>query len=77
MKKIFSLILKVLGFVFISAALLGALGTVSAYIARAKLGTGLLFAEAEIFILSTVVFTMLGITSFWIGEKKMIRNLTI
>jgi hypothetical protein len=69
MKKIFSLILKVLGFVFISAALLGAFGTASAYIARAKHGTGLLFADAEIFILLTVVFTMLGITSFWIGEK--------
>jgi len=69
MKKIFSIILKVLGFLFISAALLGAWGAVNAYITRAEHGAGLMFADAEIFILLTIVFSLLGFASLLIGKK--------
>ena len=68
-KKFFSLILKVLGFLFICTALLGAWGAVNAYIARAQHGAGLMFADAEIFILLTFVFSVLGFVCLWIGKK--------
>jgi hypothetical protein len=69
MKKTFSLLLKIFGFLFICAALLGTLGTVNAYIERAQHGAGLMFADAEIFILLTLVFSVLGFVCLWIGKK--------
>jgi hypothetical protein len=68
-KKFFSLISKVLGFLFICTALLGAWGAVNAYIARAQHGAGLMFADAEIFILLTFVFSVIGFVCLWIGKK--------
>ena len=68
-KKFLSLILKVLGFLFISTALLGAWGAVNVYIERAKHGAGIMFADAEIFVLLTLVFSVLGFVCLWIGKK--------
>jgi hypothetical protein len=68
-KKFFSLILKVLGFLFISTALLGAWGAVNAYIERAQHGAGIMFADAEIFVLLALVFSVLGFVCLWIGKK--------
>jgi len=68
-KKFFSLILKVLGFLFICAALLGTLGTVNAYIERAQHGAGIMFVDAETFLVLTLVFLLLGFVFLWIGKK--------
>ncbi len=69
MKKTFSLFLKIFGFLFICAALIGALNTVNAYIERAQHGAGLMFADAETFLLLTIVFLLLGLGCLWIGKK--------
>jgi hypothetical protein len=69
MKKTFSLILKISGILFIGISLLCAWATFSAYLERSRYGAGLMFADAEILLLLTVVFLLLGIIFIWIGKK--------
>ena len=69
MKKIFSIILKVLGFLFIMAALLCSWGAVNSYITRAEHGAGLMFADAEIFCTLNHFFSLCGFASLWIRRK--------
>jgi len=69
MKKIFALLLKILGVLFVGIALLCAWGTLNAFVERAQHGAGLMFADAEIFLLLTIVFLLLGVVCIWIGTK--------
>jgi len=69
MKKTFSLLLKILGALFIGIALLCAWGALNSFLERSQHGAGLMFADAEIFSLLTVVFLILGFVCFWIGKK--------
>lgn len=69
MKKTFSLILKISGILFSGIALLCALGALNAYLTRAQHGAGLMFADAEIFLLLTITFLLLGIVCLWVGKK--------
>jgi hypothetical protein len=41
----------------------------SSFLERGKYGSGLMFADAEIFILLTLVFSVLGFVCLWIGKK--------
>ena len=69
MKKAFFIILKVSGILFISLALLCGWGALTAYLERAQHGAGLMFADAEIFLLLTILFLLLGIVSLWIAKR--------
>jgi cell division protein FtsX len=69
MKKIFALLLKILGVLFVGIALLCAWGALNAFLERAQHGAGLMFADAEIFLLLTIVFLLLGVVCIWIGTK--------
>ena len=69
MKKTFSLFLKISGILFIGIALLCAWGALNAYLERSQHGAGLMFADAEVFLLLTVVFLLLGFISLWIRKK--------
>jgi cell division protein FtsX len=69
MKKTFSLLLKILGVFFIGIALLCAWGALNAFVERAQHGAGLMFADAEIFLLLTIMFLLLGVVCVWTGKK--------
>jgi len=69
MKKIFLLLLKILGVLFISIAVLCAWGALNSFLERSQHGTGLMFADAEIFSLLTVVFLIIGFICLWFGKK--------
>ena len=69
MNKTFSLILKISGILFIGIALLCAWSALTAYLARAQHGAGLMFADKEIFLILMVVFLLLGIVCIWVGKK--------
>jgi hypothetical protein len=69
MKKIFLLLLKILGVLFISIAVLCAWGALNSFLERSQHGTGLMFADAEIFSLLTFVFLIIGFICLWFGKK--------
>jgi cell division protein FtsX len=69
MKNTFSLVLRISGIFLISIALLCAWGALNAYLERAQHGAGLMFADAEIFLLLTITFLLLGIVCLWVGKK--------
>jgi hypothetical protein len=69
MKKTFLVTLKIFGVLFIGIALLCAWGALNAFVERAQHGAGLMFADAEIFALLTIVFSLLGFVCLWIGKK--------
>ena len=69
MKKTFSLLLKITGVLFIVIAVLCAWGALNSFLERSQHGTGLMFADAEIFTILTVVFLILGFIFLWAGKK--------
>ena len=73
MKKTFSVILKTLGVIFISIAVVFAWACFSSFMERINHGSGLMFADAEIFLTLMLFFLFLGIICFWI-ERKLKKN---
>jgi hypothetical protein len=69
MKKTFSLLLKIAGVLFFVIAVLCAWGALNSFLERSQHGTGLMFADAEIFTILTVVFLILGFIFLWAGKK--------
>lgn len=69
MKKTFSLLLKILGVLFISIAILCAWGALNSFLERSQHGAGLMFADAEIFSLLTVVFLIIGLVCLLVRKK--------
>ena len=70
MKKIYTVILKTLGVVFISVAVVFAWACFNSFMERINHGPGLMFADAEIFLVLFLIFLAVGIFCFRI-EKKL------
>ncbi len=70
MKKSISVILKTFGVIFISIAVLFAWASFNSFMERINHGSGLMFADAEIFLVLMLFFLVAGILCFWI-EKKL------
>ena len=69
MKKIISALLKTLGVIFISLALVMGWASFNSFIERINNGSGLMFADAEIFLVLTLFFLFIGIVCFGIERK--------
>jgi cell division protein FtsX len=70
MKKSISVLLKTLGVIFISLAAISGWASFNSFIERINHGSGLMFADAEIFTILFLIFLVAGIFCFWI-EKKL------
>jgi hypothetical protein len=69
MKKSISVILKTFGVLFISIAVLFAWASFNSFMERINHGAGLMFADAEIFLVLMLIFLIAGILCFWIERK--------
>ena len=69
MKKSISVLLKTLGVMFISLAAISGWASLNSFIERINHGSGLMFADAEIFLVLTLFFLFIGIVFFWIERK--------
>jgi len=69
MKKSISALLKTLGVIFISLALVMGWASFNSFIERINNGSGLMFADAEIFLVLTLFFLFIGIVCFGIERK--------
>lgn len=69
MKKSISALLKTLGVIFISLALVLGWASFNSFRDRINNGSGLMFADAEIFLVLMVFFLFAGIGFFWIERK--------
>lgn len=71
MKKSISVILKTFGVVFISIAMLFAWASFNTFMERINHGSGLMFADAEIFLVLMLLlfFLIVGILFFRIEKK--------
>ncbi len=69
MKKSISVILKTLGVILISLAVVYGWASFNSFTERINHGSGLMFADAEIFLLLMLFFLFLGIVCFWIVKK--------
>jgi len=70
MKKIISALLKTLGVIFISLALVMGWASFNSFIERINSGSGLMFADAEIFLVLMLIFLFAGIV-FFLVERKL------
>ena len=69
MKKSISVILKTIGVIFISIAVLFAWASFNSFMERINHGAGLMFADAEILFVLALFFSIAGILLFWIERK--------
>jgi hypothetical protein len=69
MKKTFSVILKTLGVILITLAVVFGWASFSSFMERINHGSGLMFADAEVFLVLMLFFLFLGIVCFWIVKK--------
>ena len=69
MKKTFSVILKTLGVILISIAVAFGWASLNSFMERINHGSGLMFADAEIFLVLMLFFLFAGILCFWIVKK--------
>jgi len=69
MKKTFSVILKTLGVILISIAVIFGWAAFNSFMERINHGSGLMFADAEIFLVLMLFFLFAGILCFWIIKK--------
>ncbi len=69
MKKTFTSLLTIIGFIFLLVALMSGFYAVSAIVERLQQGSGLLFADVEIFTIITILFIVLGILCLWISNR--------
>lgn len=74
MKKSFSAILKTLGVIFISMALVVGWAWFNSFMERKNHGSGLMFADAEILLVLMLFFLFIGILCFWIERKQKKTN---
>lgn len=70
MKKSISALLKTLGVILISLALVMGWASFNSFIERINNGSGLMFADAEIFLVLTLFFLFAGIV-FFLVERKL------
>ena len=73
MKKTFSVILKTLGVILISIAVAFGWASLNSFMERINHGSGLMFADAEIFLVLMLFFLFAGILCFWIDQKNKRR----
>jgi len=69
MEKTFSLILKISSIISFIISLVFAFFTLSSFLERGKYGSGLLFADAEIFLILTIIFLLVGLVFIWLAKK--------
>ena len=69
MKKTFTSLLTIIGFIFLLVALMSGFYAVSAIVERLQQGSGLLFADVEIFTIITILFIVLGILCLWNSNR--------
>jgi hypothetical protein len=69
MKKSISVILKTFGVIFISLAAVLGWASFNSFIERINHGSGLMFADAESFMILFMIFLAAGIFCFWIEKK--------
>jgi len=69
MKKTFASILSIIGFIFLLVSGMSGFYAVSALIDRLRHGSGLLFADVEIFIMLTILFIILGLICLWVSNR--------
>ncbi len=69
MKKSISAILKTLGVILIGIALVFGWASFNSFIERINNGAGLMFADAEIFLVLMLFFLFIGVVCFWILRK--------
>ena len=74
MKKNISVLLKTFGVIFISLAVVLGWAAFNSFMERINHGSGLMFADAEIFLVLMLFFLFIGILCFWI-ERKLKKNL--
>lgn len=74
MKKTFSIILKTLGVIFISVAVVFAWACFNSFMERINHGSGLMFVDAEIFLVLMLFFFFIGAVCFWIERKIKNRH---
>jgi len=68
-KSIFASALLFLGIILILIALISAYFFLISFIERQSYGSGLLFADVEIFGLVTIIFTIMGAAIIFISRK--------
>ena len=73
MKKSISALLKTFGVILITMALVLGWASFNSFIERINNGSGLMFADAEIFLVLMLIFLFAGIVFFWI-ERKLKKN---
>lgn len=71
MKKTFSLMLKISGIISFMISLVFAFFALSSFLEREKYGSGLMFADGEIFLILTLAFLLIGVLCFLIGKKLL------
>jgi cell division protein FtsX len=73
MNKTFSVLLKTLGVILITLAVVFGWASFNSFMERINHGSGLMFADAEIFLVLMFFFLFIGILCFWI-ERKLNTN---
>jgi cell division protein FtsX len=74
MKKTYSVILKTLAVIFISVGVVFAWACFNSFVERINHGSGIMFADAEIFLVLTLFFLFIGVVCFWIERKIKNRH---
>jgi len=69
MKKTIFTLLIIFGALFSIIALISAVGVLLSLAERSNYGTGLMFADVEIFLGLTIIFLTAGIICIWIAAK--------
>ena len=69
MKKSISALLKTLGVILITLAFVLGWASFNSFRDRINNGSGLMFADAEIFLVLMLIFLFAGIVLFWIERK--------
>lgn len=67
------MLLKTLGVILISMALVAGWASFNSFIERINHGSGLMFADAEILLVLMLFFLFIGMLCFWI-ERKLKAN---
>jgi len=69
MKKLISILLRIFGVLFSIIAIVSAFAALTSLLERSKHGSGLMFADVEIFTGITIIFLTASIICFWTAVK--------
>lgn len=69
MRKTLASVLTIVGIISLLVSLMSAYYAVISFIERSKYGSGLLFADVEIFSAITIIFIVIGSFSLWISYR--------